>query len=213
MTVEGFLVTCAEDVVGEGATLKPALDKLNGVLATLDNRKAEIQQSIKGLNSYAMSFGEVLSGGPFFKAYIANLIPGQFIQPFVDSAFSDLGLDPNVLLPSQRTDPQTGQPGTPALPAPYPRTGQAGEPRMTLPDAITGNPGDQACGPPAIALPGPGCYPYREPSPAPAPGGPPPGPPAKQVPDPNASTPPTPSPVFVPAPGEPTASSEAGNDQ
>ena len=42
MTVEGFLVTCAEDVVGEGATLKPALDKLNGVLATLDNRKAEI---------------------------------------------------------------------------------------------------------------------------------------------------------------------------
>lgn len=64
MTVEGFLVTCAEDVVGEGATLKPALDKLNGVLATLDNRKAEIQQSIKGLNSYAMSFGEVLSGGP-----------------------------------------------------------------------------------------------------------------------------------------------------
>lgn len=72
MTVEGFLVTCAEDVVGEGATLKPALDKLNGVLATLDNRKAEIQQSIKGLNSYAMSFGEVLSGGPFFKAYIAD---------------------------------------------------------------------------------------------------------------------------------------------
>ena len=64
MTVEGFLVTCAEDVVGEGATLKPALDQLNGVLATLDNRKAEIQQSIKGLNSYAMSFGEVLSGGP-----------------------------------------------------------------------------------------------------------------------------------------------------
>ena len=175
--------------------LKPALDKLNGVLATLDNRKTEIQQSIKGLNTYAMSFGEALSGGPFFKAYIANLIPGQFIQPFVDAAFSDLGLDPNVLLPSQRTDPQTGQPGTPALPVPLPRTGQGGEPHLTLPDAITGNPGDPR-------------YPYREPPPAPAPGGPPPGPPAVTPPDPAASTPPTPSRVFEPAPGEPATPAE-----
>src|SRR5882757_1053997 len=175
--------------------LKPALDKLNGVLATLDNRKTEIQQSIKGLNTYAMSFGEALSGGPFFKAYIANLIPGQFIQPFVDAAFSDLGLDPNVLLPSQRTDPQAGQPGTPALPVPLPRTGQGGEPHLTLPDAITGNPGDPR-------------YPYREPPPAPAPGGPPPGPPAVTPPDPAASTPPTPSRVFEPAPGEPVTPAE-----
>ena len=80
----------------------------------------------------------------------------------------------------QRTDPQIGQPGTPALPVPYPRTGQGGEPHLTLPDAITGNPGDQGCGPPGLPLPGPtGCYPYREPLPAPPPGGPPPGPPAR----------------------------------
>ena len=60
-----------------------------------------------------MSLGESVSSGPFFKAYVANLLPGQFIQPFIDAAFSDLGLDPNVLLPSERTDPQTGQPATP----------------------------------------------------------------------------------------------------
>jgi phospholipid/cholesterol/gamma-HCH transport system substrate-binding protein len=65
-----------------------------------------------------MSLGESVSSGPFFKNYIANLLPGQFVQPFVDVAFSDLGLDPNVLLPSERTDPQIGQPGTPALPVP-----------------------------------------------------------------------------------------------
>jgi phospholipid/cholesterol/gamma-HCH transport system substrate-binding protein len=93
-------------------------------------------------------------------------LPGQFVQPFIDAAFSDLGLDPNVLLPSDRTDPQTGQPGTPALPVPFPRTGQGGEPALNLPDAITGKPGDPR-------------YPYREPLPAPPPGGPPPGPPAK----------------------------------
>ncbi|WP_123023281.1 MCE family protein [Mycolicibacterium stellerae] len=168
---------------------KPALDKLNGVLTIVDNRKDRVQQAIKYLNAYAMSLGESVASGPFFKAYVANLLPGQFVQPFVDAAFSDLGIDPNTLLPSQRTDPQVGQPGTPALPIPYPRTGQGGEPRLTLPDAITGNPGDSR-------------YPYREPPPAPPAGGPPPGPPAAPPPE-MASTPdPTPSPVYVPAPLE-----------
>lgn len=165
-------------------TLKPALDKINGVLTLLANRKERLQLAIKKFNDYAMSLGESMSSGPFFKFYIANLLPGQFIQPFVDAAFSDLGLDPNVLLPSQLNDPQVGQPGTPALPMPYPRTGQGGEPRLNLPDAITGNPGDPR-------------YPYREPPPAPPPGGPPPGPPAQTAPP-----SPTPSPVYVPAPGE-----------
>ncbi len=147
------------------AQLRPALDKLNGVLRIVDDRKERLQEAVTLLNKYAMSLGESLSSGPFFKAYVANLLPGQFVQPFVDAAFSDLGLDPNVLAPSELTDPQTGQPGTPALPVPYPRTGQGGAPNTTLPDAITGNPGDPR-------------YPYRPPLPAPAPGGPPPGPPA-----------------------------------
>jgi len=60
--------------IGENrATLKPALDKLNGVLATIDNRKTEVQQSIKGLSTYALSFGESIASGPFFKLYVANL--------------------------------------------------------------------------------------------------------------------------------------------
>ena len=183
--------------------LHTALDKLNGVLTIVDNRKAEVQQSLKLLNATAMSLGEAVSSGPFFNAYVVNLLPGQFLQPYVNAAFSDLGLDPNVLLPSQRTDPPTGQPGTPGLPVPYPRTGQGGPPRMTIPDAITGNPDDHLCGAPGVALPGPGCYPLREPPPAPPPGGPPPGPPAPPPPS-LASVPePTPRPVYVPAPGEP----------
>ena len=169
-----------KDVIAENRqTLAPALDKLNQILTILDDRKERIRLAVKGLNQYAMSLGESMSSGPFFKVYIANLLPGQFIQPFVDAAFSDLGLDPNVLLPSQLTDPQTGQPAAPALPMPFPRTGQGGEPHLTLPDAITGVPGDPR-------------YPYREPLPAPPPGGPPPGPPA----DPSPA--PTPTPVLVP---------------
>jgi phospholipid/cholesterol/gamma-HCH transport system substrate-binding protein len=169
--------------------LRPALDKLNGVLAIVDNRKERVQDAIKRLNDYAMSLGESVASGPFFSAYVVNLFPGQFVQPFVDAAFSDLGLDPATLLPSQLTDPQTGQPGTPALPVPYPRTGQGGEPRLNLPDAITGNPGDPR-------------YPYRQPPPAPPPGGPPPGPPAPSPPELQSIPQPTPSPVYVPAPGE-----------
>lgn len=142
--------------------LRPALDKLNGVLAIVENRKERVRQAIPLINTYVMSLGESLSSGPFFKAYVVNLLPGQFVQPFISAAFSDLGLDPATLLPSQLTDPPTGQPGTPPLPMPYPRTGQGGEPRLTLPDAITGNPGDPR-------------YPYR-----PEPPAPPPGPPAQQ---------------------------------
>ncbi|KRD06098.1 mammalian cell entry protein [Mycobacterium sp. Root265] len=180
-------------------TLKPALEKLNGVLTIVDDRKGKVQESIVRLNAYSMSLGESVSSGPFFNAYISNLLPGQFVQPFVDAAFSDLGLDPNVLLPSQLVDPQVGQPGTPALPAPFPRTGQGGEPRLTVPDAITGNAGDQACGAPGAPTPGPGCYPYRKPLPAPAPGGPPPGPPA-----PGTAEIPLYPPIFQQAPGEPS---------
>jgi phospholipid/cholesterol/gamma-HCH transport system substrate-binding protein len=179
-------------LIGENRQqLQPALDKLNGVLTIVDNRKERIQQAVKGLNTYAMSLGESLASGPFFNAYVVNVLPGQFLQPFISSAFSDLGLDPATLLPSQATDPQTGQPGTPPLPMPYPRTGQGGPPRTSLPDAITGNPADHACGGAGVPLPGPGCYPYRQPPPAPAPGGPPPGGPAVPIPA------PTPTPIIV----------------
>ncbi len=167
---------------------RPALDKLNGVLAIVDDRKERVQASIVHLNQYAMSLGESVGSGPFFKAYIANLLPGQFIQPFIDAAFSDLGLDPNVMLPSELSSPQTGQSATPPLPVPFPRTGQGGQPRLTVPDAITGNPGDPR-------------YPYREPDPAPPPGGPPPGPPALP-PSEQSSTQPAPAPVYLPAPNE-----------
>ncbi|NDJ91869.1 MCE family protein [Mycolicibacter kumamotonensis] len=175
-------------IAENNTTLRPALDKLNGALAIVDNRKERVQQALPKLNAYAMSLGESVSSGPFFKAYVVNLFPGQFVQPFIDAAFSDLGIDPATLLPSERTDPQVGQPGTPALPVPYPRTGQGGEPNLNLPDAITGKPGDPR-------------YPYRPPLPAPPPGGPPPGPPAPAPPTQQDHLPARGS-VSDPAPGE-----------
>jgi phospholipid/cholesterol/gamma-HCH transport system substrate-binding protein len=187
-SLSAFAKQLAGFISDNKSQLHPALDKLNGVLAIVDARKARLQLAIKYLNQYALSLGETVASGPFFKAYVANLLPGQYLQPFIDAAFSDLGVDPNVLLPSQLSDPQVGQPATPALPQPYPRTGQGGDPRLNLPDAITGKPGDPR-------------YPYREPPPAPVPGGPPPGPPAA-APGQGPVPAPTPSAVFQPAPGE-----------
>jgi phospholipid/cholesterol/gamma-HCH transport system substrate-binding protein len=178
-------------------TLKPALDKLNGVLTILDNRKERIQKAIPMLNAFGAGLGESVSGAPGFKANVINLPPGQFIQPFIDAAFSDLGLDPATLPPTKINDPLVGQPATPPLPVPYPRTGQGGEPRTTIPGDITGNPGDRGDCP----LPVAGCYPLKDEPPQPPPGGPPPGPPAVSPP----GTEPTilpPGPVELPAPGQ-----------
>jgi virulence factor Mce-like protein len=45
-------------------TLKPALDRLNGVLTIVDNRKTKVQEALKGLRDYATSLGGVGGIGP-----------------------------------------------------------------------------------------------------------------------------------------------------
>ncbi|MEE6176869.1 MCE family protein [Mycobacterium sp. 050134] len=126
--------------------LKPALDKLNGVLEILDNRKEDLQRTLPKFKRYAMSFGEVLGSGPFFKAYVANLIPGQLGGPTLDARMYDRPLDPDQKLPSEAVDPPTGTPPVPPENAPHPIWSQ----------------------PPSPA-PAPG--PPPEPSPAPVPAG------------------------------------------
>lgn len=100
--------------------LKPALDKLNGVLEILDNRKQDIQATLPKFKRYAMSFGECLGSGPFFKAYVANLIPGQISGPTIDARMYNRFLDPDQKLPSESVDPPTGTPPVPPEQAPHP---------------------------------------------------------------------------------------------
>lgn len=64
-------------LIAENKTqLRPALDKLNGVVTMLDNRKERLQEAVKRLSQYAMALGDAVGSGPFFKAYIVNLLPG-----------------------------------------------------------------------------------------------------------------------------------------
>lgn len=111
-TIAGNITTLAaqlEAFIAENREqFHPALEKLNGVLAIVDSRRDKVQDSLRRLNSYTMSLTESVSSGPFFKSYVANLLPGQFVQPFIDAAFAERGLDPSVLLPSQSSEPQVG---------------------------------------------------------------------------------------------------------
>jgi phospholipid/cholesterol/gamma-HCH transport system substrate-binding protein len=117
--------------------LKPALDKLNGVLEILDNRKEDIQATLPKFKRYAMSFGECLGSGPFFKAYVANLVPGQFGGPVIDADMYDRFLDPNQKLPSESVDPPTGTPPVPPENAPVPLWSQPPSPPPSTPPVRT----------------------------------------------------------------------------
>lgn len=117
--------------------LKPALDKLNGVLEILDNRKEDIQKTLPKFKRYAMSFGECLGSGPFFKAYVANLVPGQIGGPVLDADMYDRFLDPNQKLPSEAVDPPTGTPPVPPEQAPVPLWSQPPSPPPSTPPVRT----------------------------------------------------------------------------
>lgn len=56
----------------------PALKQLDGVVALLRKNETNIDKSLRRLAIYATGLGEVVAGGPFFTAYLQNLIPGNF---------------------------------------------------------------------------------------------------------------------------------------
>ncbi len=68
------LLTATDDV------LWPALDELDGVVRVLNRNKSDLQDTIFGLRGYATAFGEAISSGPWFDAYIQNLTaPGTLV--------------------------------------------------------------------------------------------------------------------------------------
>ncbi|GAB89616.1 MCE family protein [Gordonia rhizosphera] len=76
--------------------LKPTLVALNSVVALLERNRDNISQAIPGLAKTSQTQGEAVSAGPFYQAFVANLIPAQVMQPFIDRAF---GLHPESEFP------------------------------------------------------------------------------------------------------------------
>lgn len=63
------------------STLRPRLQELNRVIDLLRANDANISRAIEGLSVYATGLGEVVASGPFFTAYLQNLLPGNLIPP------------------------------------------------------------------------------------------------------------------------------------
>jgi phospholipid/cholesterol/gamma-HCH transport system substrate-binding protein len=83
-------------VADNEAELAPALDRLNSVVAMLENNRDNIAKALPGLAKQAQTQGEAVSSGAFYNAFISNLSSGQFLAPFIDKAF---GIQPRSLFP------------------------------------------------------------------------------------------------------------------
>jgi phospholipid/cholesterol/gamma-HCH transport system substrate-binding protein len=119
-----------QGLIADNADLAPTLEKLNQVTDLLNQRREDIKAIFHPLALYGTSLGESVSAGPFFKAYVSNLLPGQFLQPFIDAAFKDKGVDPSKVpgfgapwpvTCGHNTPPGTVPPGS-TMPLPDPST-------------------------------------------------------------------------------------------
>lgn len=63
--------------------LGPALDQLDGVVDLLNRNRKNLQATITGLRGYATAFGEAVSTGPWFDAYIQNLTSPSTLAPIL----------------------------------------------------------------------------------------------------------------------------------
>lgn len=90
-------------VADNEAKLGPTLDRLNSVTALLEKNRDNIGKAIPGYAKVALTQGEAVSGGRFYNAYVANLIDGQDIQPFIDRAF---GVNPPAPFPIPHPEPR-----------------------------------------------------------------------------------------------------------
>lgn len=68
------------------AQLAPTLTRLNSVLDVLQKNRDNLTQGLEELVKFQATLGEAVSSGPFFNAYVQNLIPGDTIKPLVDEA-------------------------------------------------------------------------------------------------------------------------------
>jgi phospholipid/cholesterol/gamma-HCH transport system substrate-binding protein len=68
-------------------TLAPTLQKLNSVTAVLEKNRDNIAKALPGLAKYQITQGEAVSSGFYYQSYDPNVMPPQFLQPFLDYAF------------------------------------------------------------------------------------------------------------------------------
>lgn len=73
-------------VADNQARIGPTLANLQQSLTMLKKNDANITTAINGLSRYAGSLGETLGSGPWFYAYVANLVPTNLV-PYLSTLF------------------------------------------------------------------------------------------------------------------------------
>lgn len=97
--------------------LAPTLQKLNSVTAMLEQNRDAIAKALPGLAKFETTLGEAVAGGYFYQGFIANFLPTQFLQPFLDYAFgfrrgNNAGRPPDTAGPrAELPFPYNGIPG------------------------------------------------------------------------------------------------------
>jgi len=80
--------------INDNPNLNAALEQLHTLTDVLVQRKDDLAQTLTFVSSFAASLGESVASGPYFKIVLSNLLPYWMLQPFVDAAFKERGLDP-----------------------------------------------------------------------------------------------------------------------
>ena len=99
--------------IDDNPNLNRVLEQLRTISDVLRERRFDLMDTLSTVSKFVASLGEAVSSGPYFKVMLANLLPYQILQPFVDAAFKKRGIDPeefwrNAGLPAWR--PEGGEP-------------------------------------------------------------------------------------------------------
>src|SRR6478672_3281638 len=144
--------------IDDNPNLYRVLKQLEAVSGLLVKHKYDLMDTLTTVAKFVASLGEAVASGPFFKVMLVNLLPGQILQPFIDSAFKKRGIDPEKFwgdagLPAWRFPDPNGQRFPNGAPAPGP-TPLEGTPEHPGPAVLKGSPCSYT--PPPDGLPRPG---------------------------------------------------------
>src|ERR1700722_14566005 len=144
--------------IDDNPNLNRVLEQLRTISDVLKDRRTDLMTTLTTVAKFVASLGEAVASGPYFKVMLVNLLPGQILQPFVDSAFKKRGIDPEKFwgdagLPAWRFPDPNGQRFANGAPAPGP-TALEGTPENPGPAVRAGTPCSYT--PPPDGLPRPG---------------------------------------------------------
>ncbi|MCV7399962.1 MCE family protein [Mycobacterium fragae] len=86
--------TQVQGLINDNPNLHHLLEQLRTVTDILVKHKNDLVAVLTTLRNYTAALSEAVGSGPYFKVMVANLLPYQILQPWVDAAFKKRGIDP-----------------------------------------------------------------------------------------------------------------------